>query len=75
MPTITSIYALVVMGINRFRNINEAMGYQAGDFLLKLVADRMQLAFSSQDAIGRLGNDEFAIFTKIKRGHFEWIVV
>lgn len=53
--------AVVVMNLNRFRRINDLLGYRAGDLALAEVARRL-LAWLPRDAIsGRIGGDEFAV--------------
>jgi len=54
------VLAVVILGIDRFRNLNELLGYRAGDEALIEVARR--LASSPRHCeIGRLGGDEFCI--------------
>ena len=47
--------------IDRFRLINEGLGYEAGDRLLKCAAQSLQKYFNSRALIARVGGDEFAI--------------
>lgn len=57
----TATFALLVLDINNFREINDTLGHSAGDILLVQVGKRLQRAFSDADFVGRLGGDEFAI--------------
>ncbi|MFA5507309.1 MAG: EAL domain-containing protein [Vulcanimicrobiota bacterium] len=53
--------ALLVVDLDRFKLINDAMGFKAGDELLTKVAERLQTAIRESDALGRKGEDEFLI--------------
>jgi diguanylate cyclase len=57
--------ALLVMGLDRFTLINDALGYAAGDQLLKEVADRLSKVIRSSDTAARLDGDKFAVMTPI----------
>jgi len=52
---------LMVMDLSGFREINDTLGHQEGDDLLKQIGPRMQEALRSSDTIARLGGDDFAI--------------
>ena len=52
--------ALVVMNIERFKNINDTLGRQVGDALLKIVAQRLIAVLGSADRLARVGSDQFA---------------
>lgn len=54
------VFAVVVLGIDRFRNLNELLGYSAGDEALVQVARRLD-ATSPHCEVGRLGSDEFCV--------------
>ena len=56
----TAPVALVLINIDRFRNINDSFGRHVGDALLKAVAGRLGEAMGSTDHIARIGNDHFA---------------
>ncbi|MFP4560799.1 MAG: putative bifunctional diguanylate cyclase/phosphodiesterase [Thiohalorhabdus sp.] len=53
--------ALLVLGIDRFKYINDTLGHRTGDHYLHAVASALQDAVSEVDVIGRLGGDEFGI--------------
>ena len=55
------IVVVAVVNVDNFKLINDSLGYQAGDELLKLVAARMQSRVLPLDTVARLGADEFAI--------------
>ncbi len=54
------VFAVVILGIDRFRNLNELLGYRAGDEALVEVARRLG-SFSRRREVGRLGGDEFCV--------------
>lgn len=53
--------AVIIMDIDRFKEINEAMGPYNGDRLLKQVAIRLHSALKEPETIARLGGDEYAV--------------
>ena len=55
---------LMLLDIDRFKSINDRFGHQAGDALLKQIAERIADALRSEDVFARLGGDEFAIVTR-----------
>ena len=57
----SSRIALLVMDLDRFKDINDTFGHHFGDALLKEVAARLQGRLSSDDLVARLGGDEFGI--------------
>ncbi len=54
-------FTLLYLDIDRFRNVNESLGYQAGDNLLQSFAQRLKSCLRDFDTLCRIGNDEFAI--------------
>ncbi|UZK68053.1 EAL domain-containing protein [Sphingomonas sp. S1-29] len=52
--------ALVLLDIDRLKEINDTIGHDAGDALLRAFAARLDAAFGSGTVVGRLGGDEFA---------------
>lgn len=53
--------ALLFMDLDRFKNINDALGHAAGDEVLKIVAQRFSELLGSGDILAHLGGDEFII--------------
>ncbi len=56
-----NIFSLAVIDINDFKMINDAFGHQAGDFVLRKVAEVMRGCLRKADIITRYGGDEFAV--------------
>jgi diguanylate cyclase (GGDEF)-like protein len=52
--------SVMLMDLDRFKQINDTQGHQAGDLVLKHVALRFRVALRTQDTPARLGGDEFA---------------
>ena len=53
--------ALMMLDLDRFKQINDTIGHPAGDELLRQVADRLRAVIGEKGSIGRLGGDEFQI--------------
>ncbi|MGI5245478.1 putative bifunctional diguanylate cyclase/phosphodiesterase [Dactylosporangium sp. CA-139066] len=53
--------ALLLLDVNDFKEVNNALGHTAGDEVLRVIAGRVQEAGNAGDLHARLGGDEFAI--------------
>lgn len=53
--------ALMVLDLERFKLINDSLGYGFGDRLLRQVAERLKIALQDEELLARSGSDEFAI--------------
>lgn len=53
--------AVLMMDLDRFKEINDTLGHHVGDFVLQEVAARLQNLVRKSDTVARFGGDEFAI--------------
>ena len=62
------LQAVMLLNLDRFKTINDSLGYVAGDRLLQSVAQRLTSCVRESDTVARFGGDEFAILlTQIPR--------
>jgi diguanylate cyclase (GGDEF)-like protein/PAS domain S-box-containing protein len=67
--------ALLFIDLDRFKELNDTFGHQAGDVILRDVGDRFVNAVRQSDTVARLGGDEFAVLIPLAADREEAIMV
>lgn len=62
--TLGEMFGLIMIDVDHFKDINDTLGHDAGDALLKRLAGMLQHAFRAGDTVARLGGDEFAVILR-----------
>ena len=68
-------FAVLLIDLDRFKNVNDSLGHQAGDQLLKMVAEKIKHCLRLNDLLARLGGDEFAILLSDISSHEQIAVI
>lgn len=54
-------FAVIMMDLNRFKDINDTLGHPVGDMVLQQLSKRLQTILRKSDTVARFGGDEFAL--------------
>jgi diguanylate cyclase (GGDEF)-like protein len=63
-----SLMALLCLDIDRFKHVNDTLGHDAGDTLLKTFSKRLTECVRETDTVARLGGDEFTVILEELNG-------
>jgi len=63
--------AVMFLDIDHFKRINDSLGHDAGDELLKVIAERIRNATRASDVVARFGGDEFCILMALHQNNNE----
>ena len=63
--------ALFFIDLDRFKQVNDSLGHDSGDFLLKEISQRLTVALREDDTLARIGGDEFVILLEHFRSNNE----
>ncbi len=55
------LHVMMVVDIDNFKTLNDTSGHQAGDHVIKIIADLISGLFRKSDIVGRIGGDEFFV--------------
>ena len=64
-------FAVIIMDLDRFKEVNDTLGHDFGDLLLKELGPRLADQVGAEGLVARLGGDEFAIFPGLYTGSVE----
>ncbi len=64
-------FALLMLDLDRFKEVNDTLGHEAGDQLLEVMASRLGQIVGDDDLLARLGGDEFAVVVTGARDEIE----
>lgn len=67
-------FTVLMLDLDKFKNVNDTLGHPAGDKLLVEVAQRLQSSLRDTDVVARLGGDEFAIIQENEKNQSEGAV-
>jgi diguanylate cyclase (GGDEF)-like protein/PAS domain S-box-containing protein len=70
-PSGPSAGALLVLDLDRFKNVNDSLGHVIGDEVLRAAAERLSTLLRTHDVLARMGGDEFVVLCDSAAGNTE----
>ena len=61
-------FAVTVLNVSRFKAINDSLGHEVGDELLRRLSQRLRAVLANGDVLGRLAGDEFVVLGRVGTG-------
>lgn len=55
------LFAVLFLDLDRFKHVNDTLGHDAGDYILKLISDRLSNIIGEDDLLAKAGGDEYFI--------------
>ena len=69
------VVAIAMLDLDHFKEVNDTLGHDVGDLLLKATAERLRTALRDSDTVARIGGDEFALILSDLKGNKDAIQV
>jgi diguanylate cyclase (GGDEF)-like protein len=57
--------SMIIADLDGLKNVNDSLGHQAGDKLIRRAAEVLRAGFRQEDVIARIGGDEFAVIMPV----------